>query len=58
MTTKSSPRESEMLRQVRIWRKEAYEADRSRSPEEREKERNEILRRFGIAEPKGEKAAE
>jgi len=48
MTTESSPRESHMLEQVRRWRREAYDADRLRTPEERAKALAELLRRFGL----------
>ena len=46
MATKSY--ESKMLRQVRRWRKKAYEADRSKSPTERANEDEKLARRFSL----------
>ena len=46
MATKSH--ESKMLRQVRRWRKKAYEADKSKSPSERMKEDEKLARQFNL----------
>jgi uncharacterized protein (DUF2336 family) len=48
MTTKPTSHESKMLEEVRRWRKEAFEADQARSPEERVSHLAELLRRFGL----------
>ncbi|MFH0980703.1 MAG: hypothetical protein V2A79_04100 [Planctomycetota bacterium] len=50
MTTEPTPpRESKMLEHVRRWRREAYEADQPRSPEDRARHLDELLQRFGLA---------
>ena len=41
-------RESKMLSQVRLWRKEAYEADKTESLPERAKEDEKLAREFGL----------
>ena len=46
MATKSD--ESKMLRQVRRWRKKAYEADKSKSPTERLKDDEKNARQFKL----------
>ena len=46
MATKSH--ESKILRQVRQWRKKAYEADKSKSPDERLKEDEKLARKFNL----------
>ena len=48
MTTKPIQRESRMLEEVRRWRREAYEADQVRSPEERRRMLDALLRQFGL----------
>ena len=48
MTKKSVPFESEMLIEVRKWRKAAFEADKLRSPEERERHRARLIQKFGL----------
>lgn len=48
MTKKMNPVESEMLRQVRRWRREAYEADRSRVEGERTRRLCELADRYGL----------
>lgn len=40
--------ESKMLQQVRKWRREAFEADLKRSESERESDKQELVRRFGL----------
>ena len=52
MTTKPIPRESKMLEEVRRWRKEAFEADRERTLEERAQRQNELIHRFGLSNTK------
>lgn len=46
MATKSY--ESKMLRQVRRWRKKAYEADKSKSVTERAKEDEKLAHQFSL----------
>jgi hypothetical protein len=46
MATKSH--ESKMLRQVRRWRKKAYEADKSKSPNERMRDGEKLARQFNL----------
>lgn len=41
-------RESKMLSRVRLWRKEAYEADKTESLPERAKEDERLAREFGL----------
>ncbi len=48
MTTQPMPHESTMIEEVRRWRSEAFEADRLRTPEKRERDRAELLSRFGL----------
>ena len=48
MTKKMNPPESEMLRQVRRWRREAYEADRPRAEGERTRRLRELADRYGL----------
>ena len=48
MTTKPIQRESRMLEEVRRWRREAYEADQVRSPEERSRMLDALLKQFGL----------
>lgn len=48
MTTKPIQRESRMLEEVRRWRREAYEADQVRSPDERKQTLDALLRQFGL----------
>ena len=48
MTKKTNPVESEMLRQVRRWRREAYEADRSRGQSERTRRLRELADHYGL----------
>jgi len=51
MTTQPTPHESVMIEEVRRWRSEAFEADRRRTPEQRERDRAELLRGFGLKPP-------
>ena len=51
MTTQPTPHESVMLEEVRRWRSEAFEADRLRTPEQRERDRADLLARFGLKLP-------
>ena len=48
MTKKTNPVESEMLRQVRRWRREAYEVDRSRGQSERARRLRELADHYGL----------
>ena len=48
MTKKMNPPESEMLRQVRRWRREAYEANRSCAEGERTRRLCELADRYGL----------
>ncbi len=48
MTTDQTPFESQMLQEVRRWRKEAYERRQTLSPEERAKRLNELLKELGL----------
>ena len=48
MTNKTNPPESDMLQQVRRWRREAYQAERSRSQEERTRRDREMADRYGL----------
>ena len=52
MTTKPNPHESKMLEEVRRWRKEAFEADRERTPEERAQRQDELIHYFGLSNTK------
>ena len=54
MTTKPIQRESRMLEEVRTWRREAYEADQGRSPEERRRMLDVLLQQFGLTREKDE----
>lgn len=45
----STPREREMLKRVRRWRKEAYEADQARTEKDRRERGKELLDRFGLS---------
>ena len=45
----SLPRESKMLELTRKWRREAFEADQKRSPEERTRRTQELLGAFGLS---------
>jgi len=42
------PRESKMLNRVRRWRKEAYQADKTKTLSEQAKEGEELARKFGL----------
>jgi len=48
MTTKPIQCESRMLEEVRRWRREAYEADQVRSPEDRRHMLDALLQQFGL----------
>jgi hypothetical protein len=48
MTRKRESAESEMLKLVRQWRKEAYEEWKSATPEQRAKRREKLVRKFGL----------
>ena len=48
MMKKTNPVESEMLRQVRRWRREAYEAEQSHSPSERACRLRELADHYGL----------
>ena len=48
MTKKMNPPESEMLQQVRRWRREAYQAERARSQQERTRRQRELADRYGL----------
>lgn len=56
MTKKMNPPESEMLRQVRRWRREAYRADRSRGQSERTRQSRELADRYGLRTTAAEQA--
>ena len=56
MTRKTNQSESEMLQQVRRWRREAYEADRSRGEEERIHRVRELSGRYGLRVAEGDHA--
>lgn len=49
MTTPPNEHESKMLAEVRRWRKEAYDADQVRSPQERAEQLDDLVRRFGLS---------
>ena len=48
MTTQSIPHESKMLTEVRRWRREAYEADLARTPDQRLELLKQLIRQFGL----------
>ncbi len=52
MTNEPTHDESAMLEEVRRWRAEAFEADRIRTPTQRERDRAELLKRFGLEAPR------
>jgi hypothetical protein len=48
MTTNEESTESRMLEQVRRWRREAYEADRSMQKSDRRAKLNALAKRYGL----------
>lgn len=48
MTTPMKVHESKMLTEVRRWRREAYEADRTRTPQQRAEHLKELMKQFGL----------
>ncbi len=48
MTKKTNPVESKMLRQVRRWRREAYEAEQFHSQSERARRLRELADHYGL----------
>lgn len=49
MTTDQTPFESQMLQEVRRWRREANEMRQTLSPEERAKRLKELLKELGLS---------
>lgn len=48
MTTKPNPGESKMLEEVLRWRKEAFEEDQAKTPEERARNGRELMKQLGL----------
>ena len=48
MTTKPNSGESKMLEEVRRWRKEAFEEDQAKTPEDRARNGREVMKELGL----------